>query len=80
MRLNKDLKLIFKSKLGFNIEVIPTGDSNYPGVLVYFNNELVSRTEYDSDIEKVRTIGYNINDSEPSGIIDFCNKEDLIDG
>ena len=46
-------------------------DTNYPGVSVYLNGDLVSVTEYNSDTERVRTIAYTNNDDEPASITDF---------
>ena len=53
------------------LEVIGNQDSNYPGVSVYLNGELVSKTEYNSDTKCVRTIAYTDIEEEPASKTDY---------
>lgn len=57
------------------LRVIPNEDSDYPGFNIYFNGELVSSTEYNSDTNRIRTIAYTELNDEPAHIIDY-NKGD----
>lgn len=63
-------KISIPTQMGV-LEVMDSKDTNYPGVSVYLNGDLVSVTEYNSDTERVRTIAYTNNDDEPASITDF---------
>lgn len=63
-------KISIPTQMGV-LEVMSTQDTNYPGVSVYLNGELVSATEYNSDTERVRTIAYTNAEDEPASITDY---------
>ena len=59
-----------KTPIG-RLRIVPNAESDYPGVSVYLNGELVSITEYNSDTNRVRTIAYTELDDEPAHIVDY---------
>lgn len=63
-------KISIPTQMGV-LEVMDSKDTNYPGVSVYLNGELVSVTEYNSDTEHVRTIAYTNAEDEPASITDY---------
>lgn len=63
-------KISIPTQMGV-LEVVESKDTNYPGISVYLNGDLVSKTEYNSNIERVRTIAYTNNEDEPASITDY---------
>lgn len=60
---------------GVKIKAIPDNDSIYPGINIYINGELISRTEFNSDTGRARTIAYNDANDEPANITDYNRGE-----
>lgn len=68
--MNIDGVMTIPTQMGV-FRIVPSADTNYPGVSVYLNGELVSKTEYSSDTERVRTIAYSSNYDEPVAITNY---------
>ena len=60
---------------GVKIKAIPDNDKTYPGICIYVNGELVSRTEFNSETRKIRTIAYGNINEEPVSITDYNRGE-----